>query len=102
MASPRILVIGAGSRGNAYAKAITSHPSGHIVAIVEPVAEKRRRFSNRYGVTPELCFESWEDLISDPDKVRAAVDAVCICTLDESHAEVAPPPPTHPPHPWAG
>jgi predicted dehydrogenase len=87
---PRILIIGAGSRGHAYARAINDHSSGLIVGVAEPVAYKRQEFVRRYGVSDEsLVFNSWTDLIAAGDAVREKVDGVAVCTLDETHAEVS-------------
>ncbi|EKG20081.1 hypothetical protein MPH_02630 [Macrophomina phaseolina MS6] len=45
---PRIIIIGAGSRGHAYASAITTHTAAIIAAVAEPVAFKRDEFVATY------------------------------------------------------
>jgi predicted dehydrogenase len=87
---PRILIIGAGSRGHAYARAINDHSAGRIVGVAEPIAYKREEFVRRYRVSDEsLVFSSWAELLTTRDEVKEKVDGVAVCTLDETHAEVS-------------
>ena len=48
MAAPGFLVIGAGSRGCSYARAVTLATSGTIVAVAEPDDFKWRNFGKKY------------------------------------------------------
>lgn len=65
----RFLVIGAGSRGHAYAEGVTHGPttSASIYAVAEPLAFKRAEFGKRYiwgteGVPrPDQEFADWRD-----------------------------------------
>jgi predicted dehydrogenase len=88
--APRILIIGAGSRGHSYANAITAHSAGRIVGIAEPVSYKRQEFVRLYEVEDDsLVFSSWSELVAlGAEEVGKKVDGVCICTLDETHLEV--------------
>jgi predicted dehydrogenase len=100
MMVPRILVIGAGSRGNAYSKAIHNPPSGKgpiakIVGVAEPNAVKRRRFCEKYDVDTAggLIFEDWKHIMTEEgkEKVMNGVDGIIIATLDDMHTEGSPP-----------
>ncbi|OJJ51530.1 hypothetical protein ASPZODRAFT_409822 [Penicilliopsis zonata CBS 506.65] len=105
----RFLVIGAGSRGNAYARAVRSVTNGVIHAVAEPHAFKRREFGEkniwgkggRPGEGQE--FDDWKDWLeweTERRKLTAetnttatnastvGVDGVFICTLDETHVEI--------------
>ncbi|PYH82749.1 NAD(P)-binding protein [Aspergillus uvarum CBS 121591] len=102
----RFLVIGAGSRGNAYGRAVTSSTAGIMHAVAEPHPFKRRQFGRNYiwGTNnhPQEGqeFADWRDwlawevrrreLASSPGAAAAAagVDGVFICTLDETHVEI--------------
>ncbi|KAL1874397.1 hypothetical protein VTK73DRAFT_370 [Phialemonium thermophilum] len=113
---PRILVIGAGSRGRSYAEAIETSCNGIVVAVAEPDPYKRSNFgrihiwgskkssnagvSGSSGVPPEGAeFADWKDFITyersrrkreargDAD-VPPGVDAVLVCVLDDMHREV--------------
>lgn len=76
------VVLGAGSRGNAYAEYSLNRPEElEIVAVAEPDEKKREKFAAQYHILPENCYNSWEELLSLP---RMA-DAAFICTMDEMH-----------------
>ncbi|KAJ5240216.1 Oxidoreductase N-terminal [Penicillium chermesinum] len=106
----RFLVIGAGSRGNAYARAVTTTTPGTIHAVAEPRAFKRTEFGRNYiwGNDGQE-FNDWRewlkwevarrdrvskhsepasDLAAPASEPVAGVDGVFICTLDETHVEI--------------
>ena len=100
---PRILIIGAGSRGNAYARATESSTNGIVVAVAEPVAYKRKRMGESYiwgknGPSEGQAFEDWREFLTyeqgrrqktaNGHTVPEGVDAVFVCVLDEQHKEV--------------
>lgn len=100
---PRILVIGAGSRGNAYARAVGESTNGILVAVAEPVAYKRQQLGEKYiwgkaGPQHGQEFVDWEAFVTSElerrqkakkgEVVPEGVDAVFICVLDEMHKEV--------------
>ncbi|KUJ24658.1 putative NAD binding Rossmann fold oxidoreductase [Mollisia scopiformis] len=108
--TPRILVIGAGSQGHAYAEPITRLGLGEIVGVCEPISWKRKDFGRKYiwGISsrsplPHEEFEDWKDLIEYEKKRRErlgageikegdaefkGVDAVFVCVLDELHIHI--------------
>lgn len=102
----RVLIIGAGSRGTAYSRAIVESTNAVVHAIAEPIKFKREKLgldsiwkgsqgSPRRGQE----FSDWRDFLSyeedrrkrveagDQD-VEPGVDAALVCTLDEQHAEI--------------
>src|ERR1700722_13858106 len=100
---PRFMIIGAGSRGNSYARAIGESTNGICVGIVEPVAYKRQQLGGKYiwgkgnpGDGQE--FKDWKDFLvwegerrkkgSSGDIVPEGVDGVFICVQDGLHKEV--------------
>ncbi|KAG8627130.1 hypothetical protein KVT40_004613 [Elsinoe batatas] len=102
---PQVLIIGAGSRGNAYAKAIDESGLGVVAAVAEPVEYKRRLLGSRYiwkGNTesgPGQEYVDWRDFLeaetarrnasdSTNGSKRSRIDAVFVCVLDEQHVEV--------------
>lgn len=97
------LVIGAGSRGRAYANALrqsTSDIPVRIGAIAEPVISKREGFKRKYVRENEECleFDSWQEYVDSETHRQAeaalgkstdgVIDGVFVCTLDQMHAEI--------------
>ncbi|KAF2016166.1 streptomycin biosynthesis protein StrI [Aaosphaeria arxii CBS 175.79] len=103
---PRILIIGAGSRGTAYAEAALSSTNSLVAAIAEPLAYKRHDFGRKFiwgpssSPSPGQAFASWRDWVAYEvsrrerakagveEGVEEGVDAVFVCVLDEMHEEV--------------
>lgn len=100
---PRLVVIGAGSRGNAYAAATVRSGLGEIVAVVEPIEFKRRLLGSKFiwGKSKPLAhqeFSTWQDLIEYEvqrrkdavagNDVLPSVDGAFICVRDELHTTV--------------
>lgn len=86
MKKVRALVLGAGSRGNAYAAYSRECPDElEIVAVAEPDPVRRELFAQRYGIAKEMCFTGWEEALAGPK----LADAVFVCTLDEMHTAPA-------------
>lgn len=100
---PRFLIIGAGARGHAYARAVTESTNGIIAAVAEPIASKREALGRKYiwkddGPSIGQHFETWQDFVRysrnrselqfNGVEVLPAIDGVFICVLDELHAEV--------------
>lgn len=111
----RYIVIGAGSRGNAYARAVTRTTPGTIYAVAEPHVFKRREFGRNYiwgaGTPTEgQEFTDWREWLQWETERRKAidesdhkkdqhvaqnlashpvgVDGVFICTLDDTHVGI--------------
>ncbi|NQX68766.1 Gfo/Idh/MocA family oxidoreductase [Paenibacillus alba] len=79
-----VALIGAGQRGVNYAGYALEHPDQlQVVAVAEPNMSRRHNFQALHGLSDELCFESWEDLLGKPN----LADAVLICTQDHMHYE---------------
>lgn len=100
---PKILIVGAGSRGNAYARAVTQSTRGIVAAVAEPIDHKRKELGRKYiwkdaDPQPGQEFMDWRDfanfevrrrLRADAgERVDDGIDAVFICTLDEQHAMI--------------
>ena len=99
--SSRFLVIGAGSRGSAYAKAVLSVTDSAITAVAEPDAFKRTAFGRKYiwgprGATEpsaDEAFSGWKEWVDWESNrmvsgLKKHVDGVFICTLDHTHADI--------------
>lgn len=100
--TPGFLVIGAGSRGHAYARAVNVATVGKVVAVAEPDSFKRSNFGERYiwsqrRPQSDEAFDSWQDYVRWESHRRtsctdgtspAHITGVFICTLDDTHAEI--------------
>ena len=76
----KIALIGAGGRGKNYTDATFSHPDKYqLVAVCEPVKEKRDYIKKLHNIPEENCFESWEEFL----KLPKMADVVLICTQDQ-------------------
>lgn len=103
---PRIMVIGAGSRGTAYAEAALEGTNAVIAGICEPIHSKREAFGKRFVWTgapsaqPGTSFSGWKEWIEEYKRYEDAakekmdepevlkIDVVFVCVLDEMHEEV--------------
>ena len=99
----KFLIIGAGSRGCAYAAALKDYPGACVAAVAEPIAFKRESFGQKYiwnKTTPSegQAFSSWQSFVDELQARRAdqgrenslveTIDGVFVCTLDETHMEI--------------
>jgi predicted dehydrogenase len=96
-ADVRLLVIGAGSRGNAYAKAVFDGRLGVIAAVAEPDDFKRNDFGAKFiwrAGTPQAgqAFRDWREFVSwkqaGNNEPALDIDGVFVCTQDETHYEI--------------
>lgn len=101
---PKLLIIGAGSRGNAYARAVTESTEAQITAVADPIAYKRTALGRKYiwgtanNPAPGQIFGSHHSFIhyecqrrideTNGKPVEPGVDGVFICTLDQTHADI--------------
>ncbi|MCJ1325493.1 hypothetical protein MMC10_002156 [Thelotrema lepadinum] len=100
---PRFLIIGAGSRGNAYAEAVTDLKTGIISSVADPIASKRQSLGKKHiwngkAGQEDQEFDSWEQFLkyevarrkreSSGERVLPGVDGVFVCTLDHTHVEI--------------
>lgn len=80
-----IAIIGAGERGqHSYARYILEKQDiAQVVAVADPIAEKRERMQKDHGITEANSFVNWEDFFTQ----EKMCDAVLICTNDDMHYE---------------
>ncbi len=100
---PQFAIIGAGSRGNAYARATVDSGLGIVAAVIEPIAFKRTLLGSKYiwakaEPSSSQAFVAWQDFIAfehqrrkaeaEGQEVGQGVDGVFVCVRDELHGEV--------------
>lgn len=83
----KVALIGAGQRGTiAYGPYAIEHPEElQFVTVAELDEVRRENFGREHGISKDLMFSSWQELLEKP---RVA-DAVLICTQDRMHYEPA-------------
>lgn len=78
---PRFLIIGAGSRGRAYAECIVKASNGVVSAVAEPIAYKRDSLGQKYiwgeaGQPSEgQTFANWKEFVDYETERRRRADA---------------------------
>lgn len=77
----KLIIIGCGSRGKTYADQGIKSGNFEVVAIAEPIDERRRYLQDMCGVSDELAFTSWEPLLA----LGKIADAAVIATMDRDH-----------------
>jgi len=81
MEKKKLILIGGGNRGNTYTKIGKELGKFELVAVAEPVKERREYIRDLHGIADEMCFESWEPLLA----LGKIADAAVIATMDRDH-----------------
>ncbi len=78
----KVIVIGAGQRGQIYTNVMATMPEQfQVVGVAEPVSVNRAYIQEKHHITPENCFASWEDILNKPKFADIAI----ISTQDKMH-----------------
>ena len=78
----KVILIGAGSRGRCYTEKMLNLPDDFkVVAVAEPIEERREDIKAVHGIKDELCFNTWEPLLDMPK----IADVAIIATMDRDH-----------------
>ena len=81
-----VILIGAGDRGNNYTLHMAGMPEKYrVVAVAEPIENRREQIKNRHNIPDDMCFDDWRPLL---EKGKIA-DIALICTMDRDHFEPA-------------
>ncbi|MGV9309692.1 Gfo/Idh/MocA family protein [Nonomuraea sp. NPDC003727] len=80
-----IAVVGAGARGQIYARAAAADGRARIVAVADPDPARRAALATEHDVPEQSRFTGWADLAAVPK----LADAVVIATQDRLHVEPA-------------
>ena len=82
--SVTLAVVGAGQRGATYAR-LAARLGARVIAIADPIRERRDALADELGVTHEGRFEDWQRLAAAGRRAGAAV----IATPDRLHRDPA-------------
>ena len=79
----KVILIGAGSRGKGYTNIMKDSFGSdfEVVAVAEPVADRRNYIKEKHGISDGLCFDTWEPLLA----LEKLADVAIIATMDRDH-----------------
>ncbi len=82
MKKVKLILIGAGDRGTTYANlGLENCPEMELVGVADPNPVRRNYIKEKFHLTDEQCFLSWEDILALPKMADAAI----IATQDQLH-----------------
>ena len=82
----KVIVIGAGSRGQGYTNIMHKAPElFKVVGVAEPIDDRRDFIKEKHGIDEEHCFDTWEKILDIPKFADVAI----ISTMDRMHTEPA-------------
>lgn len=83
----KVAVCGAGSRGRTvYGRYALDNPDKvKVVAVAEPLEQRRTAFAAEHGIESPMVFSHWEELAAQPKLAQVAV----VSTNDHDHVEPA-------------
>ena len=80
------VILGAGSRGQTYAKAMASMPEKfEVVAVAEPLESRRNFIRDLWNLPEDKCFKDYREVLA----LEKMADIAVIATMDQDHLEPA-------------
>ena len=76
----KVILIGAGNRGQSYTNVMTDERF-KVVAVAEPVDRFRNYIKEKHNIPDDMCFDTWEKVFDIPK----FADIVIISTMDKLH-----------------
>lgn len=79
------VLIGAGQRGTGVASWFAGEfpQELKLVAVADPIEEKRNAVAEKHNISPENCFESYDDLLAQPQLAPLCFNM----TMDQTHLD---------------
>ncbi len=78
----KVILIGAGNRGEAYTNIMVKQPDKYeIIAVAEPIDSRRDAIKEKCKLSDEVCFTDWKDLL----ELGKIADVAIIATMDKQH-----------------
>lgn len=81
MEKKKLILIGGGNRGNKYTSIGKELEDFELIAVAEPIKDRREYIAKLHGIPENMCFESWEPLVA----LGKIADAAVIATMDRDH-----------------
>ncbi len=80
------ILIGAGLRGTVYTNEMLNFKDKFkVIGVAEPIESRRNKIKEKHGISDDMCFGGWEEILAKPKIADLAV----ICTMDDMHYEPA-------------
>ncbi len=84
MKTLKVILIGAGNRGEAYTSIMKELPDQfQVVAVAEPIESRREDIRKKHDLPEEMCFADWKPLLA----LGKIADVALVCTMDPQHFE---------------
>lgn len=81
----KIILIGAGNRGETYTDIMAQMPDKYeVIAVAEPIESRRNYIREKHQIPEEYCFSDGKDLLA----LGKIADAALIATMDREHFEL--------------
>ena len=78
----KVILIGAGNRGQGYTDIMAKMPEKfEVVGVAEPIEERREYIKCKHGIEEKYCVDTWEKLLDMPKFADVAI----ISTMDKMH-----------------
>ncbi len=82
MEQKKVIVIGAGNRGQTYTNIMAEMPDKYkVVGVAEPIDNRRNYIMEKHGCEDKYCFTTWEHILDIPKFADIAI----ISTMDQLH-----------------
>ena len=81
----KVILIGAGNRGQGHTDSMKRDGRFEVVAVAEPIKERRDYIKETHNLPDEMCFDTYETLLALPKMADVAV----ITTSDSLHYQPA-------------
>lgn len=81
----KIILIGAGNRGETYTDIMAQMPDKYeVIAVAEPIESRRNYIRDKHQIPEEYCFSDGKDLLA----LGKIADAALIATMDREHFDL--------------
>ena len=78
----KVILIGAGNRGDCYTSYMAKMPEKfEVVAVAEPIDSRREHIKERHNIPDEMCFTDYKPLL----ELGKIADMAIISTMDRDH-----------------
>ena len=82
----KVILIGAGGRGDCYTSYMAKMPEKfEVIAVAEPIDSRRENIKKRHNIPDEMCFTDYKPLLA----LGKIADLAVVATMDRDHFEPA-------------